>query len=129
MRPTSLALPSLLLLALLPSCGTTSYDLSLVPVPVLANDLGYEDVERAPFRETEKTVLWVHGLFGETVPDVGRIVRDKTEDAEAVVNFRVTRSAGFHDWLITHLSLTLVRMKTVTVEGELVRNPPSIAPR
>jgi hypothetical protein len=41
--------------------------------------------------------------------------------SDGVASLRVRQGAGFHDWLLTHLTLTLVRMKTVVVEGEVVR--------
>ncbi|MEQ8766978.1 MAG: hypothetical protein RL885_23895 [Planctomycetota bacterium] len=111
-------------LFILPGCSTSKFNLTGVSVPVLANDAGYESAMRVPFDERAKNVLWFHGLFGETVPDVGEMVEEELAGAEAIVGFRVTQGASFHDWLITHLSLTLVRMKTVRVTGAVVSGAP-----
>ena len=54
--------------------------------------------------------------------DVAALVREASEGHSQITGFRVVQSASFHDWLITHLSMTLVRMKTVEIEGQLVRN-------
>jgi len=35
-----------------------------------------------------------------------------------VANFRVQVAASLHDWVITHLTLGIVRLKTVTIRGE-----------
>lgn len=113
---------SLLLLALLPSligCGTLEYDLGSVPVPVSAKPAG-PDAPTQPFEIKAKNILWFHGLFGHSTPDVAELVTEASEGYDGVVNFRARSGAGFHDWLVTHLSLTLIRMKTVVVSGELV---------
>lgn len=70
-----------------------------------------------PFTIEAHNVLWVHGLFGHAPPDVAALVADR------IAGFRVRQDSGFHDWLITHLSLTLVRRRTVVIEGQLVRDP------
>ncbi|MGE3174579.1 MAG: hypothetical protein AB7O97_18250 [Planctomycetota bacterium] len=103
------------LLLLLTSCGALSYDLSAVPFDVSARpgaDAGEE------FTLTGKSVLWIHGLAGKDQPDVGALLRERCgDDCSGVTDFRVAVGASFHDWLLTHLTLGLVRMKTVTVSG------------
>ena len=39
----------------------------------------------------------------------------------AVAEFRASAQTSFHDWLVTHLTLGFVRMKTVTVTGKCVK--------
>ena len=65
-----------------------------------------------------KDVIWVHGLFGEDQPDVAQLVREQCGDCAGVANFRVSVAGSFHDWLLTHLTLGFVRLKTVTIRGE-----------
>lgn len=113
---------AVLLLALLSSgCGTLQYDLSSVPVPVSAKPAA-PGVAFDPLELDAKSVLWVHGLFGDSQPDVAKMVADAAQGYDRIAGFRVRQAGGFHDWLLTHLSLTLVRMKTVTIEGQLVRD-------
>lgn len=95
------------------------YDLSPVDVPVSAQ-AAPPGARVAPFEVRAKDVLWVHGLFGRRMPDVGSLLAEHARGAEAVAELRVRHGASFHDWLVTHLSLTLVRMKTVTIRGVLV---------
>ena len=99
-------------------CASLDYDLSAVPVPVSAKPAPDGDGE--PFRLEGKSVLWLHGLAGHSQPDVAALVAAASAGHGAITDFRVRQSASFHDWLITHLTLTLVRMKTVVVEGRLV---------
>ena len=66
-------------------------------------------------------VLWAHGLFGQSEPDVAKLVSDAARGHDQIA-FRVRVSAGFHDWLLTHLTATLVRVKTVVIEGQLVKD-------
>ncbi len=112
----------------LAGCSTTHFELESLPVPILSNDAGFEGAERQPFEERRKSILWVHGLFGESVPDIASIVGERAAGADAIVDFRVAHGAVFHDWLITHLSLTLIRMKTVTIRGAVVRERSGVAP-
>jgi hypothetical protein len=111
--------PKLLTLALLLplcSCGTLTYDLSDVPFPVSARP--NNELKQEPFELTGKSVLWVHGLAGKDQPDVGAMLREHCRDSVGVSDFRVSMGASFHDWLLTHLSLGFVRMKTVRVTGQ-----------
>ncbi len=111
--------PVLLLAGLSAGCSSVSYDLSKVPFPVYANPTAYPDTPREAFEISEKAVLWVHGLFGEDQPDIAELLRQECgEDCSGVVNFRVDIGASGHDWFLTHLTLSLVRMKTVTIRGE-----------
>lgn len=114
------ALP-LLALAVLVSCQSLRYDLDAVPVPVSAKAPGAGEGPGMPFALKEKDVLWFHGLFGRSRADVPAMVAEAAQGAESVGSLRVTMAGSFHDWLLTHLSLGLVRMKTVTVEGVAVR--------
>jgi hypothetical protein len=112
-RSTVLFLP-----ALAASCSTLRYDLATVPFPVAASPAAAADGPTERFEASGKQVLWVHGLFGTSQPDVAALVVQRAGAAtRGVADFRVTSSATFHDWLITHLTLGFVRMKTVTVSG------------
>ena len=106
-------------LSLLASCSSLSYDLASVPFPVSASPAP-APATTEPFVATGKAVLWVHGLFGQSQPDVAALVREACGPCEGVAAFRVASAASFHDWLLTHLSLGFVRMKTVTISGQKV---------
>jgi hypothetical protein len=112
-------LPRLLLAscALLAGCSSLEYDLDAVPFPVSASPAR---AAGEPFEVTGKSVLWVHGLFGESRADVAGMLQDACDPCASVANFRASASPSFHDWLVTHLTLGLVRMKTVTVRGERI---------
>jgi hypothetical protein len=75
----------------------------------------------ASFSVRKKSILWLHGLLGETVPDVAGVVAEAARGYDQVVNFRVNQAPRFGDWLATHLTLSVMRMKTVVIEGDLVR--------
>lgn len=105
-------------------CGTLEYDLSSVPVPVSAKPADAADGPAQPLLLTAKNILWVHGLFGHTMPDVAEQLTEASRGYDRIANFRVRTGPGFHDWLITHLTLSLIRMKTVVISGELVGGPP-----
>ena len=62
-----------------------------------------------------------YGLLGEKQPPVGQLVAERSSGAEAVSDFRVQSGANLWDWLGTHLSLGLVRLKTVRISGTLHR--------
>jgi hypothetical protein len=115
MRPSTRALFALLLPAA--ACSSLRYDLGAVPFPVSAQPAP-AGAASEPFSVTGKSVLWVHGLLGEDQADVAALLREACGDCAGVANFRASAGAGFHDWLLTHLSLGLVRIKTVTVSGE-----------
>ena len=55
-------------------------------------------------------------------PDVAGLVTEAAEGYDRIADFRIRQSGSFHDWLLTHLSATLVRMKTVVITGQLVRD-------
>ena len=109
-------------MSLAASCVSLDYDLASVPIPISAQPAEPGASSVVPFEIEAKNYLWVDGLLGRSQPDVADLVREKAEGYDRITNFRVTQSAAFHDWLIAHLSVTLVRMKTVVVEGELVRD-------
>jgi hypothetical protein len=119
--------PFLAAALLLAGCATTDYDLSPVEVPVHSNRLGSEGEVVSAFRLEMKSILWLHGLLGERLPEIAALVAGEAKGHDAVVNFRVTRRTRFHDWLATHLSFTAIRMQTVVVEGDLVRRARSSA--
>lgn len=120
-RTTSLLLAPILLL--LPgACSTLRYDLTGLPFPVHATPAVTADGATELFARTGKQVLWVHGLLGEQQPDVAALLRDGVAGGSGVADFRAAATATFHDWLVTHLTLGFVRMKTVTVSGQ--RLPP-----
>ncbi len=102
--------------ALSAACSSLSYDLAGVPVPVSASPAP-AGAASEPFAVQQKSVLWVHGLFGADSPDVAAIVREAAAGAESVADFRVEVAASGHDWFLTHLTLGFVRMKSVTVRG------------
>ena len=104
---------------LLAACSSLDYDLAAVPFPVSASPAR---TPGEPFTATGKSILWVHGLFGETEADVAALVRGTNEPCTGVASFRAQASTSFHDWLVTHLTLGLIRMKTVTVTGERLRS-------
>lgn len=114
----------LLLAVACSGCSSLEYDLSSVRVPVSAKPAGPDSGPTESFEIREKSILWVHGLFGRSTPDIAGLVTEAAANHDRVASFRVTSGAVFHDWLATHLSLTLIRMKTVVIEGELVRDAP-----
>lgn len=112
----------LALVLLATACSSLDYDLASVPFPVRATPATAQERAGEAFTATRKSVLWVHGLFGRSQTDVAGMLRESAADSAGVVDFRASASASFHDWLITHLTLGLVRIKTVTVTGrKLVR--------
>ncbi len=103
-------------------CGTIEYDLSTVPIPVSAKPADPNSGTIVPLEIEKKSILWVHGLLGQTSPDVAAFVAEAAHGYDRIAGFRVSVSAGFHDWLLTHLSGTLARFKTVSIEGHLVKD-------
>lgn len=99
------------------ACSSFAYDLRGVPFPVSAQPIGPGS---EPFEADAKSVMWLHGLFGESSPDVAAMLQDAAGPCTGVGQFRVVVAATFHDWLVTHVTLGLVRMKTVTVRGERI---------
>ncbi len=104
-------------------CVSLDYDLSSIPVPVSAKPAEPGQGEIEPFRIEVKNVLWLDGLFGHEPPDVAGLVTEKARGFDRIADFRVSQESSFHQWLLTHLSLTLVRMKTIVIRGQLVRDP------
>ncbi len=111
LRP--LAVAAVLALA---ACSSLTYDLSAVPFDVSAKPAS-SGASATPFTCSGKSVLWVHGLCGKDQPDVAEWLRTEVKPGENVADLRVSVGASFHDWLLTHLSLGFVRLKTVTVTG------------
>ena len=116
MKSTKHRLLALAFLMPLAACGSLTYDLIDVPFPVSARP--NTELKAEDFELTGKSVLWVHGLAGKDQPDVGALLREHCKDSVGVSDFRVSMGASFHDWLLTHLTLGFVRMKTVRVTGK-----------
>lgn len=111
-------LPLLTAMALLAGCSSFSYDLASVPFPVSASPVTTAGLAHETFEIQAKDWLWVHGAFGESIPDVAQLLRERCGDCEGVANFRVNVAGSFHDWFVTHLTLGFIRPKTVTIRGE-----------
>lgn len=109
------ALSALLMLA---GCGSFAYNLASLPFPVLAGPNTDPALASEPFELRGKHTLYLHGWLGETQPAVDTLVREAVGDGRGVANFRVQVAASLHDWVITHLTLGIVRLKTVTIRGE-----------
>lgn len=110
------------LLALATSCVSLEYDLSEVPVPISAKPAEPGASEVTPFRIQERNTLWVHGLFGQSMPDVTALVAEQAEGYDRIANFRVSQVGTVGTLFETHLTLTLLRSKRVVIEGELIRD-------
>ena len=112
------AAPAVLLAALLSAaCANVRYDLDGVPFPVMATAGPAGAPAGVPFEVKQKYILWGYGLFGESQPDVAGALHGDGAPTAAVTDFRVAASANLWDWLGTHLSLGLVRLRTVHVRG------------
>jgi hypothetical protein len=112
------AATAVLLAALLSAaCANVRYDLAGVPFPVTATPPQAGAPAGVPFEVKQKYILWGYGLFGESQPDVAGALRGDGSPTAAVTDFRVAASANLWDWLGTHLSLGLVRLRTVHVRG------------
>ena len=112
-----LALAPILLLA---ACSSFSYDLTPVPFPVSARPAPPGAGQGTPFSIVAKNTMWVHGLLGESQPDVAALLQQECGDCDGVVDFRVEVATSGHDWVFTHLSLGLIRLKTVTISGRRI---------
>lgn len=120
-RSTALA-PAAALALGLAGCMSLDYDLASVPVPVSAKPAA-DGADATRFHVHARQSLWFHGLFGRSQPDVAALLAERARGSEGVASFRVTQRSGLHEWLLAHLSLTLYRSRTVTIEGELVGAP------
>lgn len=108
--------------ALSTACVSIDYDLASVPVPISAKPADPGAAEVVPFRLEARNVLWFDGLFGRTPPDVAALVVEQARGYDRIADFKVSQETNVHQWLLTHLTLSLVRMKTVVVRGQLVRD-------
>jgi len=115
------------LLVVLPfsGCLGLDYELSSVPIPISAKPAEPGSGEITSFRIEERNVLWLDGLFGHSAPDVAALVEAQAAGFDRIADFRVSQETNIHQWLLTHLTLSLVRMKTVVISGQLVRDPRS----
>ena len=111
-----------LLLLALPGCLSLPYDLSEVPVPISAKPSGLPADQVTPLHIEVKNRLFFHGAFGRTPPDVAALVTEAAAGYDRIANFKVTQSGSFHSWFLAHISLTLYRLRTVTIEGELIKD-------
>jgi len=105
----------LLSLTLVSACASLPYDLAEVPFPVSASPA--KEAGGEPFEVNAHYTMWVHGLFGEWKPDVAAELTKAANPCSGISDFRVTVGAGFHEWLVTHLTLGFVRMKSVRITG------------
>jgi hypothetical protein len=103
-------------------CVSLDYDLSTVPVPISAKPAAPDAGEVVPFTIEAMNVLWAHGAFGHHPPDVAALLAEEARGYDRIAGLRVEQRSGFHQWLVAHLSLTLVRMRTVVIEGQLVKD-------
>lgn len=110
----------LFLLVLLSGCLPLRVELDDLAVPVSAQTVLGEGETAEPFEASGKNVLWVHGLFGQSEPDVAALLENEAGEANRIDGFRVRQVTTFHDWLVTHLTLGLIRMKSVQIEGRRV---------
>lgn len=117
-----LDLRNLAALLLFAACAPLTYDLSTVSVPISAKPAEAGASEVVPFRIKEQNTLWIHGLGGQSMPDVAALVEEAAQGYDRIAGFRVKQEGGVSHWALTHLSLTLVRMKRVVIEGQLVRD-------
>lgn len=102
-------------------CATVRFDLDRLPFPVSASPYRGDPQLADRFTMQEKHVLWLHGLVGETQPDVQGQLLANCLPCAGLADFRVSTTTTFHDWLVTHLTLGFVRMKSVTVTGVRIR--------
>lgn len=104
------------------SCSSMQYSLDGVNYPVYASPS--EDGAGEEFSLQSKYVMYVHGLLGEKQPKVAELLNEHCGDAQdihSITDFRVSAGPNLFDWLGTHLSLGLVRLKTVHIRGRVVR--------
>jgi hypothetical protein len=120
-RPIAHALAALLF-ALSAGCLSIDYDLASVPLPISAKPAEPGQGQSEHFRIEARQMLWFDGLFGRSTPDVAALLSERAQGWDRIADFRVGQTTNIHQWLLTHLSLSLVRMKTVVIEGELVRD-------
>ena len=113
---------AVLVIALCAGCSSLHYSLDGVPFPVTATPTAPQSAGD-PFEIKAKQVLWLHGLAGAKQPDVAALLVQHCGDAQSVSDFRVSAYASIWDWLGTHLSLGLVRLKTVIISGRRQQRP------
>ena len=104
------------------SCAPLEYDLSSISLPISAKPFEGEATEVVPLHIESRNTLWVHGLAGHSTPDIAALVIEASEGYDRIADFRVKQTAGFEHWLATHLSLTMMRIKKVVIEGQLIRD-------
>ena len=107
-----------------PACSSLEYDLSEISIPVSAKPVSGQPRLAEPLMLSSKSILWVHGLFGESNPDFTAEIAEASKGYDRIADFRVEVKTGLHEWLVTHLTASLIRMKTVYVTGRLVKDRP-----
>ncbi len=117
--PTLRLLPPAAFL-LFTACSSLQYDLTGLPLAISAMPAP-PGTGGERFELRDSLVLWCYGLFGESQPDVLTLLADECAGCVAVADFRVEASASLHAWLLTHLTLGLVRYKVVTIRGQKIR--------
>ena len=125
-QPSRVRILCALLFAVLlcPACSSLEYDLSRIPIPVSAKPVTGQPNLVDPLVLQSKSILWVHGLFGQSNPDFAAEIAEAAKGYDRIADFRVEVSTGFHEWLVTHITASLIRMKTVRVTGHLVKDIP-----
>lgn len=113
---------TLLLALLISGCVSLDYDLTSIPIPISAKPADASAGEVEDFEIEAKNVLYFHGLFGHEQPDVTALLAAEATGYDRIAGLRVSQSSNFSQWLLTHLSLTLIRMRTVVIEGQLIRD-------
>ncbi|MFK7742242.1 MAG: hypothetical protein AB8H80_18150 [Planctomycetota bacterium] len=110
-----------LILLALTACSAMRYDLDAVPFPVHA-DSGPQSADAGEaFDLKSKYVMYLHGLLEDKQPQVAALLNEHCAGAKAITDFRVDAGTSIWDWLGTHLSLGLVRLKTVRIRGRVFR--------
>lgn len=122
MPPHALRVLAPLLALLFTACLGLDYEISSVPIPISAKPAEPDAGEVTPFEIEARNVLWLDGLFGHRAPDVASLVTERAAGYDRIADFRVSQETNIHQWLLTHLTLSLVRMKTVVISGQLVRD-------
>ncbi len=110
----------------LAACAPLDYDLAALPIPISAKRVPAA-ANVTPMRIESRNTLWIHGLAGHQTPDVAALVEEASRGYDRIAGFRVKQETNIHHWLLTHLSLTLVRMKRVVIEGQLIRDESAVS--
>ena len=73
---------------LVATCSTLEYDFSTVSIPVRAIPVSAKPVSagvvKDPLHIERKSVLWTHGLFGQSSPDVASLLKTVVIEGQLV---------------------------------------------